>query len=133
MKRIISGFLLVVACASAMAVDDTWVDIAENSDIKVSLKKGTGEFTKNKGGDDIIVVVSRFIDKKNNKISLEKKYVKLTDCLEKQGQIVTLSLQGEYLYENDFVFSSGSIASAAAEILCAVFQNEMDKANKKGI
>jgi hypothetical protein len=101
--------------------------------LKVSLKKGTGEFTKTKGGDDILVVVARYFDKKSNSISLEKKYVKLADCVEKQGQIVTLSLQGEYQYENDFVFSSGSIASATAELICDVYEHEMDKLNKKGI
>lgn len=132
MKRIIGGFLLVAASSFAMA-DDGWIPAASNDQVEFSIKKKSGEITKNKAGDDIFVVVGRVLDKKSGKINLEKWYVKYSDCLNKQGQIVTLTLGGDYQYENDFVFGAGSIASSNAELICAGYEYVINKNNEKGI
>lgn len=134
MKRIIGGLLVVAACSSAMA-DDNWVvtGASEERGTEFSIKKESGLITKNKAGDDIFVVVGRVTYKKTTKIDLEKWYVKYSDCINKQGQLVTLSLGGDYLYENDFVFNAGSIASANAEFICAAYEYALTEMNKKGI
>lgn len=132
--KIIGGLVLLAACSFAMA-DDDWIRVGLSEELKIeySIKKKSGEITKNKAGDDIYVVVGRVLHKKTKKIELEKWYVKYSDCLNKQGQIVTLSLGGDYRYENDFVFNAGSIASASAEFICGVYEYEISEMDKKGI
>lgn len=131
MKRVISGILLVAACSSVMA--DDWVRTTSNDTHQFSIKKGTGEITKNKAGEDIFVVIGRVHGKKSKKIDLEKWYVNVADCLKKEGKIVTLSLAGDFMYENDFVFQAGSIASVNAEFICAGYEYAVQGALEKGI
>lgn len=131
MKRVISGILLVAACSSVMA--DGWVQTTSNDTHQFSIKKGTGEITKNKAGEDIFVVIGRMYGKKSKKIDLEKWYVTVADCLKKEGKLVTLSLAGDFMYENDFVFQGGSIASANAELICGGYDYAKQETLEKGI
>lgn len=134
MKKTIAGVLMGLACSGVLASgDDQWVVTAETDTFEFAMKKGTGEITKNRAGDDIFVVVSRMYDRKTKNISLGKNYVTLSDCLKKQGKIVTLGLDGEYQFENDFVFDGGSAGSENAEFICAVYVHELNKMSKKGI
>lgn len=83
------------------------------------MKQGSLELTTDKKGEKIAIVLGRVKDLKSTNISLQKWYVTDKDCENEYGALVTLKLNGDYLYENDFAFSSGSIASINAKIICA--------------
>lgn len=131
MKGLIGGLFLLASCASVMA--DDWVNVAASDESIFSIQKGSGAVTKNKGGEGIYVVVGRITQVKTTKITLSKWYVKESDCLNKQGQLVTLSLGGEYQFENDFVIGSGSIASSTAEFICAAYEYAIKEYVEKSI
>lgn len=129
MKRIISGLFLFAVCSSAMA--DNWVLTASNSNDVYSIQKGSFSVINNKNGEEIAVVTGKTYDKKTKHINLVKWYVTTADCSNKQGKLITLSLSGEYKFENDFVSGAGSMASVTAETICYVF--EQTESNKKSI
>jgi len=116
----------------AISADNTWVTIAETDGGKWQIKSGSLEFTSNKSNVAIAVVIGRTISKKQQ-IDLYKWYVTAPDCKAGMGQLVSLSLQGEFKFENDFVEDGGNIASAVAEIICGAAKMQIEASEKKGI
>jgi hypothetical protein len=49
------------------------------------------------------------------------------------GKIVSLNIDGTYLFENDFVFGSGSVASGMAEAICGAYTYAVKTREKKGL
>lgn len=139
MKTLISGLLLSVVCSLAVADNESWVPVAsiKSTGTEFSIKKGSGELLQNKAGESIYVVVGRDHSKKDSRVELQKWYVRAQDCQSKQGQLVSLSLKGEFLFENDFVFNAGSVASTIAEAICGAFEynlkQQAEEEDKKGI
>ena len=78
-------------------------------------------------------MVSRYFDKQTKKITLNKIYVATSDCIKHSGKIITLNMDGEYQFENDFVFGAGSIGTGNAEFICAVYESVKAENLSKGI
>ena len=117
-KLLFVGVVFAVFCVSAVAED--WIQTAQTGSISFYAQPGSYSITKNQGGKNVSVITAKTVDAQTTVINLEKWYVLTTDCAAKQGKIVTVTISGEYKYENDFVFGSGSIASTNAEFICGV-------------
>lgn len=77
----------------------------------------------------MVAAEGRVVNSTTTEITFRKWYVTVADCRTGHGKVVTLSLQGDYQFENDFVLDGGSVSSALAEMLCYdIVRNE-----KKGI
>ena len=93
-------------------------------------RAGSFDVRKNGAKEEIAVISGKAIrGNTNSRIDLEKWYVRTSDCVAKQGKVVTLTLDGEFKFDSDFIFDAGSIASGKAEFICSVF--EYSKAEKR--
>ena len=130
----IATFILILASNFASA-DEEWIDVAssKSGSTILSIKSGSLEFTETKGGTTIALVVGRDSNQKTSQITLEKWYVSAIDCKNKMGKLVTLSISGEYKYENDFVFSGGSVASSIAEAICGAAEYAINASKEKSL
>lgn len=132
MKRVATGIALFaiasIACAEAM-----WIDSAESSAHKYSIKGGSFNVTKDKSGAAVAVVTGRSEAKLTNTIKVEKWYVRIADCKKEEGKLITTDLSGKFVSENDFVFGAGSVASAHAETICAGYEILKTQTAGKGL
>ena len=127
MKKIIVAVLMMVGATTAFCQD--WINIADNKDVRLDGRAGTREFSKTKAGKPIVVIQGRTFTKNTSAYSYEKWYIAVDDCKAGYGKLVTLTMEGEYKFENDTVLKGGSMASAISDVLCyPVLEQE-----KKGI
>lgn len=126
---------LAVACFSkAASAEDGWVPIAESKDGGTwDVKSGSLEFSQTKAEVPIAVVIGRISNKRSPSIALYKWYVPIKDCVKENGIVVSLNMSGEYIFENDFVFGSGNIASAMAEAICGAASHQIKNATDKSM
>ncbi len=132
MNQLIAVAMLVLISTSA-AAQTAWINIAKSNEGIWDAQPGSLEFSKTKGDIFIAVVVGRITDPKTSKISLYKWYVSASDCKAKMGKVVTLDISGEYKFENDFVFGSGSIATSMAELICGAADYAISEKSKKSL
>lgn len=126
-------FLLCSIFSMPILAEEGWVNAANSDDAVWDIKSGSLEEIKTKGGNAIVTVVGRISNKSTKRIDVSKWYVSLADFDRKMGKIVTLDIDGKYKYENEFVDSSGSIASAIAELICGAYQQRVTERATKGI
>lgn len=131
-KLFLSLFLTSFAVASAAS--DGWTDVFSRSDSEEYLAKtGSFEVTTTKGGDEVASVIGRVKSIKDKTITVEKWYVKTDDCAKGYGKLVTLSVSGEYKYDNSFAENDGSVGSTIAELICGVHKRIKEDEEKMGI
>ncbi len=129
-------FAAVLACVGISAhAQSEWINIASSSEKenRWDVQPGSLEFSKTKGGTSIAVVIGRTTDTRTSRIDLYKWYVSATDCKNKMGKVVSLKIDGTYQFENDFVFGSGSVATAMAEAICGAADYSIKKTNEKSL
>ena len=130
--------LLVVATAQIFScyssAEIKWISLAEtDGGIKMEAMPGSFEFSTNKSNTAIAVLTGRQVDLKSKQIDLRKWYVSAVDCNNKMGKLVTLTVSGDYRFENDFVYDGGNVASAIAGFICDVADQSIKKANGKSL
>lgn len=127
------GALFLLVSFSAFA-EKNWIDLAVSDDgTKWEAKPGSFEFTKNRSGIPIAVLTGRVVNSKPSTIDLRKWYVTAGDCKNKMGKLISLDVSGEYQYETDFLFDSGSVASSIAQFICEVADESIKKASGKSL
>ena len=132
-KKIIAITIALSISAFAYAQTD-WITIAATDDgMKWDVQPGSLEFSKTVGGTSIAVVIGKVSDAKTGKINLYKWYVSANDCQTKMGKVVSLGISGEYIFENDFVFGSGNVASSMAEAICNAADYVINERAKKSL
>ena len=120
--------------STSSLAESEWVNIAMSNDkSEWDALAGSLEFSKTKGGTAIAIVVGRVKDKKTSQIELYKWYVSAADCKREMGKIVSLGIDGDFKFENDFVFGSGSIGTAMAEVVCGAAEHNIREAKNKGL
>ena len=133
MKRVLVGAIVCAGVAISAHAQEEWIEVAKSSASSFSIKLSTLTFKRNKAEEAIVVGVGRSVDIKTRAVVIEQWYVRTDDCDAELGKLVTLSTDGTYLYENDFVFDGGNVASAKAESLCTFYKAVKENAEKKGI
>ena len=134
MKLLLAAITLTICSFSAYSQTE-WI-LVENSkknDMRWEAKPGSLEFSKTKGGTPIVAVIGKTTNTKTSSIELYKWYVSADDCGRKMGKVVSLKISGEFSFENDFVFDSGTIASGLAEFICGVADYAISEQRKKGL
>ncbi|WP_139213441.1 hypothetical protein [Pseudomonas sp. ok266] len=127
------GAMFPLLSYSASA-EKNWIGLATSDDgTKWEAKTGSFEFSKNKSDVPIAVIAGRMVSAKPSKIDLNKWYVSAGDCKSKMGKLVTLSVSGEYKFENDFLFESGNVASSIAKFICDVADQAIKNADGKSL
>lgn len=130
---VLAGAMFPLLSYSASA-EKGWISLALSDDgSKWEARVGSFEFSKNKRDVPIAVLAGRVVSTKPSKIDLHKWYVSAGDCKEKMGTLVTLSVSGEYQFENDFLFESGNVASSIAKFICDVADQAIKNADGKSL
>lgn len=111
-----------------------WISLGEsNGGLKWEAMPGSFEFSKNRNKSSIAVIAGRVVNSKTTDIQLYKWYVSTADCSKKMGKLVSLGVDGEYQFDSDFMYGSGSVASNIAEFICAVADNSIKKSKGKSL
>lgn len=136
MKKIFAALALITLSFSAVAQnnnDSPWISVSGNDTHKNEFRVGTYELSRTKNGEEVAVVVNRRTVFSTNRITMNKQYVRTRDCHRGFGKLVTLDLNGDFLYDNDYVNDGGTIASANAEFICLVYAADLKKRSSNGI
>jgi len=129
---LLSAISLLFSCSASAG--PSWISLDENKDgLKWEAKPGSFEFLKNRNKVPIAVIAGRVVNSKTSDIQLYKWYVSAADCSKKMGKLVSLGVDGEFQFDNDFMYGSGSVASSVAEFICAVADDNIKKANGKSL
>ena len=133
-RKFASLILAASFTSTAVASDDGWTVVFAKTDTnEYTMKVDSFEVTTTKGGDEVASVIGRDMDTKKNRVTVEKWYVKTTDCTKGYGTLVILSITGEYKYESSFVEKDGSIGAAIADVICGVHKGLKEEAAKKSL
>ena len=97
------------------------------------VQNGSFRFMTVRSGDAVAAVNGRVFTASTKRIDVYQWYVKVNDCVNRIGGMVTLNARGEFVFENDFTFGAGSIASTIAELICGVAQDQAKKASDKSL
>lgn len=129
---VVSALFPFFTCSASAKTN--WISLASSDDgSKWEAKPGSFEFSKNRSDVVIAMLAGRVVGAKHATIELHKWYVSAADCDNKMGRLVTLSVSGEYQYENDFIFEGGSVASSIAEFICTVADQSIKNASGKSL
>lgn len=133
---VISFFILVgqlLAPSVAAASESDWVLVGDAGGTTWAVQKSSFYLGKNGAGVPIAVVTGRQVDKSTTRIDLQKWYVPLNACAAGSGKLTTTTLDGQFLYENDYLKGAGSVASDIADFICAVYALELQQQKDKSI
>jgi hypothetical protein len=135
MKTWITALSLALVGTAVLADNDAWITVSSTKKHLYEVKRGSFERTTNKAGEEIGLVIARQTTQLDDpkQITLEKWYVRASECQRGMGKLVTLTLSGEFSYENDFIIDGGTVASANAQAICDVLQMNKEAARKKGV
>lgn len=135
MKATVGALALLLAAVAAHA-QEGWISVAtsQNGETSYDARKGTFEVRLNQSNEEIAVITGKSVrGKANPEINLEKWYVRTKDCAAKQGKVVTLTMDGQFKFDNDFIFDAGSMASGKAEFICEVLDHFNAERRKKSL
>ena len=133
MQLLLAAALAGAMISGAALAQSDWIRIAETDDTTWDVKPGSFEVGKTKGQAPIAVVVGRTTDNSSKRIRVYKWYVSLDDCNREMGKVVSLNVDGTYVFENDFVFGSGNIAAAMAQSICGAYTYQVKMRDKKSL
>ena len=111
-------FILAATLFSGAAFAEDWLVLASSDKGVWEGRKGTRVFGTTKGGVPIAVADGRIRWTQDKSVDFVRWYVSVQDCKQGYGKLVTLTMSGEFKYENDYVKNGGNIASALGDMLC---------------
>ena len=116
--------LLVLACLArpALAQDDEWITVGRTDKMTWHVKSGSVTLTEMQGNVPVVMVVGRITVHATSRIALYKWYVSVSDCTRGMGQVVALTVDGEYRYRQDFAYGGSSASAGLAEYICALYK-----------
>ncbi|MFT6465038.1 MAG: hypothetical protein ACJARL_001838 [Halopseudomonas sp.] len=130
---------IFVVCASmyfyvgsSMASEGWTVLSSVEGGYEFSIKNGSFSSTQTKAGSEIALVAGRAVSPEGA-ISIEQWYVTAEDCNREMGNLVTLTVDGDFSYETTFAFGAGSAASAIAQVICGANSLHLEASQRKGI
>lgn len=116
------AILLVLGVCSAgpaIAQQDEWITLGRTDTATWEMKPHSLSFTELRGVPGVMIV-GQVTMRKTERVKLGKWYVSISDCERGMGQLVVLSIDGEYQYKNDFAFDARTATSGVAEYICAL-------------
>lgn len=132
MRNITTFVLSLMLCSLALAQSGDWIEFDERgTGNSTAVLKGSLEETTTRGGERIVIVTTR--QRLQGQVFLNRAYVTLKDCVQRQGFLRFVDMQGVYQFEHPFVFGDGSIGSAVAEGICTALALRIQDRNAKSI
>jgi hypothetical protein len=116
MNRYVFGLGFAIAAAAALSGD--WIELASTGETLWEGRAGTRLTKTTKGGTPIAIASGRVVHQKTKEITFYQWYVSIEHCRARHGKLVTVDMDGNFKFENDFVLNGGNVASALAEMLC---------------
>jgi len=104
-----------------------WLPVASTDGFIWEGRAGTRTYATTRSGTPALVAQGRIFDKKEKTYNFYKWYVTVEDCKAGFGKLITLKMNGDFSFENDFVEGGGNVASSLAAMLC---YPEKEKAGK---
>lgn len=99
-----------------------------SSDLTIdSYKKYSFERVTTKSGTKVTVAIIKVYTLKSKSTSVYKAYVSDKDCKNGFGEVVHLTMTGDYKYSQDFAEGAGSMISSRARELCSLVKEESAK------
>lgn len=89
------------------------------------MQVGSFLISKSRAGLPVAVATGRVVSKKTTQVYFEKWYVTVQACAKGSGKLVTLTLEGDFKFENDYIAKGGNIASDLGDMLC-ILQKRQD-------
>lgn len=120
----ITAVVLLVTATPAFSQD--WIQLSETDDFLFEVRTGSYQSARTKSGTPISVLTGRSKNKKTGVVDFEKWYVTTEDCLKGSGKLVTLSLNGDFKFDSDYLRKGGTVASSIGDLVCDV-QKAQDK------
>lgn len=112
---------------SAVASDDGWVLVSVTDSDEFSAKKGTYDINKNNSGDYVSSVVGKISDMVNKKETIQYWYIRTDECQRGYGKLVSVDLDGSFLFENDWAEGGKSASSQISGLICGLQKVVEDK------
>lgn len=119
MKHILP-VLFAALTSTAFAQSSDWVEVGGNRDISILFKKGTGERSANRAGEQFTSFIGQWVNKSTGKVEILKFYVTDNDCARGYGELTILTLSNEVFHRQDVALNGRSVASTVATIICEV-------------
>lgn len=108
--------------AHAQPAGWTSIGSSANENLTLEAREGSFELRFNGTKEEIAVITGKAVrGGPTGSVELEKWYVRTKDCKNKQGKAVTLTMDGEFKFDNDFIFGAGNMKSEKAEFICAMY------------
>lgn len=120
MTHILTALLIAIVSTTAAAQSDQWVEVANNSDMQILMRKGSIERSANKAGEQFTSVVGQWVDKRTRRVDVLKFYVTDNDCDRGFGELTILTMQNEVHLRTGVTIGGQSIGSDIAGIICQV-------------
>lgn len=112
--------------------DKVWAFITANAEVDYVVygKRDSLVQTNNDAGEPIAMATFRIHSGKN--IMYERRYVKISDCIRGQGNLVAVDLNGVYLFENQFILDGQdtTVKDAIATRICYPVLNPNQPSSK---
>jgi hypothetical protein len=112
--------LAILALVTAPAFASDWVVVSESKRAVFAVAATSVKIGKNDNGDAMVYARVRVHNKESNRYEYEQNYVRLSHCSQGYGKLVTTSMEGRFLFENDFADEGPTSADAIATALCYV-------------
>ncbi len=127
--------VLIALLSSVSAFAEDWVLLSANTKNTIEYYglKNSVVIRTNKNGDQIVSWTEKEVDKNSNQITLQKLYVKTSDCLQKLGKGVIVNMDGDFRYDYDFAFGLGTVGGVRAEMLCGIYNDRLAAAKGKSL
>jgi hypothetical protein len=123
----------VFSIPATAAPDNGWTMAGETNQGVWSIQNGSFYVSKNGAGEPIAVVTGRLYDKQTTGVMLYKWYVTVSACKAHMGKVTTTDLDGQFLFDNDYVQGAGSVASSIGDDICQLYAAEMAQIKAKSI
>lgn len=103
------------------AIADEWVMVSRTNIFTYEARVGSLERTHTVDSQQPVVVLTfRETELAKRLVKFEKNYVSVAHCQAGLGKLVTAQMDGQVLYDNDFISDGGNVASTIARTIYMV-------------
>lgn len=132
MYKLLAGCIMVASTAIQAVESVVWVRLGTDREGTIfSVNEGSFSVATTKGGIEIAMQAGRE-DLPDGSIIYSQWYVIPQDCYSGEGQVVSLTLDGEYKTDYEFSYERGGTTSRIAQVICRSYHLHRD-ADLKGL
>lgn len=97
---------------------DYWVLITSSDTKTYEARTGSLGPVYTESGEPAVILLIRVLEIATRKITFVRHYVRIADCRAGFGKLGEADLNGRSIYEAEFVFEGGNVASTIAQTIC---------------